>query len=90
MLYTLKYSGTVTVRAESERGALAEAALRLPHASSLQIIGRQPNQAPATGGKLESVCSWCHPEDQRPGLSHGICASCAAKLVAEVEGKTKP
>ena len=34
---------------------------------------------------IETVCSWCHPGDNRPGISHGICEHHRAEMESQIQ-----
>lgn len=36
-------------------------------------------------GAIVTICAWCGPKATGPGVSHGICKACSAKMRAEME-----
>ena len=86
--YTLRFSGTMTVRAETESEALHQARFGSLDRARLEIIGRSQEPQPVRAMEPRVICSWCESEKPvpmealTPNVSHGICAQHQAEQLA--------
>lgn len=58
--------------------------------ASIEIVTARLTDSQPPPPPLAVICAWCpafDPTTQAPGLSHGICPTCTARLEAELDAR---